>query len=320
MKTAFFSTHSWERDAFNVSGRDVSFFDTTLTLDTASLADGFPATCIFVNDRADAKVLARLKEGGTRFLVLRSAGFNHVDLEAAAKLGIKVARVPAYSPHSVAEHAVGLMLCLNRKLHRAYARTREHNFLLDGLIGFDFHGRTVGIVGAGKIGAIVGRIMVAFGCQVLISDPAIPDAAPLTQLLTQSDVVSLHCPLTPATHHLIGAAQLSTMKPGAMLINTGRGALVDTHAVLDSLKSGQLGALGLDVYEEEESLFFRDLSNHPLQDDILARLLTFPNVLITAHQGFFTREALDNITATTIANLNAFEAVGAAPPENSLTV
>ncbi|MBX3169356.1 MAG: 2-hydroxyacid dehydrogenase [Candidatus Eremiobacteraeota bacterium] len=318
MRTAFFSTHRFDRDSFQTNEHDISFFEASLDDSTSSLATGFPAVCAFVNDRLNTAVLHKLKAGGTQYIVLRSAGFNHVDLESATQLGLKVARVPAYSPNSVAEHTVGLMLCLNRKLHRAYARTREHNFLLDGLLGFDFCGRTVGLVGAGKIGGLVQKIMQAFGCRVLVSDPALPDSLELAELLSQSDIVSLHCPLTPATHHLIGRAQLAVMKPGAMLINTGRGGLIDSRAVLAALKSGQLGALGLDVYEEEESHFFRDLSDKPLQDDILARLLTFPNVLITAHQGFFTQEALANIARTTLENLSSFERKGEAPGPNRL--
>ncbi len=318
MKTAFFSTHKWEREVFAGSNHEIVFFETSLNSSTTSLAAGYPAVCVFVNDKLDEAVLRALQAGGTRFLALRSAGFNHVDLKAARDLGFEVARVPAYSPHSVAEHTIALMLCLNRKLHRAHARTREHNFLLDGLLGFDFHGRTIGVVGAGKIGAVVSQIMRAFGCQVLVCDPALPDSVSLERLLEQSDVVTLHCPLSPATHHLIGAEQLARMKPGSMLINTGRGGLVDSRALLASLKSGHLGALGLDVYEEEESLFFRDLSDSPLQDDVLARLLTFPNVLITAHQGFFTTEALQNIASATLENLTEFERCGRASEANSV--
>lgn len=318
MRTAFFSTQSWERETFASSAHEIDFFETSLEVRTSSLAAGYPAICVFVNDCLDSAVLHNLRAAGTRFLALRSAGFNHVDLKAAQDLGFQIARVPAYSPYSVAEHTVGLMLCLNRKLHRACSRTREHNFLLDGLLGFDFHGRTVGVVGAGQIGAIVSKIMRAFGCRVLVCDPASPEAVSLDELLKSSDVVTLHCPLMKETRHLIGADQIALMKRGAMLINTGRGALVDSSALLQGLKSGQLGAVGLDVYEEEESLFFRDLSDKPLQDDVLARLLTFPNVLITAHQGFFTQEALHNIAATTIDNLSSFEQFGRACEANAV--
>lgn len=318
MQTAFFSTHSWEREIYASSDHEIDFFETSLDLRTSSLAAGYPAVCAFVNDRLDSAVLGSLRAGGTRFLALRSAGFNHVDLAASRELGFQVARVPAYSPHAVAEHTVGLMLCLNRKLHRAYCRTREHNFLLDGLLGFDFRGRTIGVVGAGQIGAIVAKILRAFDCRVVVCDPAVPEAMSLHDMLSCSDVVTLHCPLTKDTHHLIGEAEIALMRPGAMLINTGRGALVDSRALLEGLKSGQLGAVGLDVYEEEESLFFRDLSDRPLQDDVLARLLTFPNVLITAHQGFFTREALQNIAATTLDNLTSFEKFGRACEANAV--
>jgi D-lactate dehydrogenase len=268
-----------------------------------------------VNDRLSAEVVATLAENGVRLLTLRSAGFNHVDLRATARHGITVARVPAYSPHAVAEHAVGLILTLNRHLHRAFNRVREGNFSLDGLLGFDLHGRTVGVVGTGRIGAIFCRIMAGFGCRLLAHDPypsedAIAAGAAyveLSELLRDSDIITLHLPLTPTTHHLIDTAAVQRMKPGAMLINTSRGGLVDTVAVIEGLKSGRIGALGLDVYEEEADLFFEDLSSTVIQDDVFARLLTFPNVLITGHQGFFTAEALRNIAETTLANATAFE-------------
>jgi len=259
--------------------------------------------------------LTTLAGGGTTLVALRSAGFNHVDLQAAAELGIAVVRVPAYSPYAVAEHAVGLMLALNRKFHRAYNRVREGNFSLDGLLGFDMHGKTAGIVGTGKIGTVVATILKGFGCRLIGYDPYPSDAArelgveyvSLDDLIGQADIITLHLPLTPETHHLIGAEAIAKMKPGAMLINTSRGALLDTAEVIEGLKSGQVGALGLDVYEEEEELFFEDLSGTVIQDDTFARLLTFPNVLITGHQGFFTREALSAIAETTIANITTVE-------------
>lgn len=293
------------------------YIEARLTAESAPLAGGAPAVCAFVNDVLDRPVLETLAAGRTRMVALRSAGFNNVDLKAASDLGIAVGRVPAYSPDSVAEHTVGLILTLNRKIHKAYARVREGNFALEGLLGFDLKGRTVGIVGAGKIGIAVARILSGFGCRILAHDPAPPAEAisaelvGLDRLFTESDIVSLHCPLTPATHHLIDEAALAQMKRGVMLINTGRGALVDTRALIEGLKSGVIGYLGLDVYEEESDLFFEDLSGQILRDDVFARLLTFPNVLITGHQGFFTAEALTAIASTTIANLSAFENEGA---------
>jgi D-lactate dehydrogenase len=280
------------------------------------MAAGFPAVCSFVNDRLDGEALTTLQAGGTRLVALRSAGFNHVDLWAAARLGLTVVRVPEYSPHAVAEHTAALVLALNRKIHRAYNRVREADFSLDGLVGFDLYGKTCGIIGTGRIGAVFARIMRGFGCRILAFD-ARPDAAlaaevdaryaDLPELYRESDIISLHIPLTPATHHLIDAAALARMKQGVMLINTGRGALLDTRALIDALKRGRIGAAGLDVYEEEEGVFFRDLSDRVLQDDVLARLLTFHNVLITSHQAFLTREALANIADTTLASVRAFE-------------
>jgi D-lactate dehydrogenase len=271
--------------------------------------------CPFVNDAVDEAVLERLAQGGTQMLALRSAGFNHVDVKAATRLGIAVAHVPAYSPYAVAEHATALILALDRKVYRAYARVREGNFALEGLLGFDLHGRTVGVIGTGAIGRAFARIMLGFGCEVIAFDPMPNEemrAAGVTyvglrEVLERSDVISLHCPLTPATHHLIDAHAVTHMKPGTMLINTSRGGLVDTRAVLEGLKDERIGALGLDVYEEESGLFFEDLSARIILDDVLMRLLTFPNVLITAHQGFFTEDALRQIAETTLANVTAFE-------------
>lgn len=318
MKIAVFSTKAYDRrvlDGANSGhGHELSYFEARLTQETVGLAAGYEAVCPFVNDELDAGVVDALAEGGTRLITLRSAGFNHVDLVAAQSRGMVVARVPAYSPYAVAEHAVGLILTLNRCLHRAYARVREGNFSLDGLMGFDLHGKTVGVIGTGKIGTVFSRIMAGFGCRILAHDPYPSDEVralggefvALEQLLAESDVVALHLPLTPQSHHLIDAAAIAQMKPGVMLVNTSRGALVDTRAVITGLKSGQIGSLALDVYEEEADLFFEDLSQTVIHDDVFARLLTFPNVLITGHQGFFTREAMASIAETTLANATAF--------------
>lgn len=321
MRVAFFSYHRFDKEPFAPSAHDFTFFETPLNLATVDLAQGFPAVCCFVNDCLDGQVLERLKAGGTGLVALRSAGFNHIDLQAASRLGLTVARVPAYSPHSVAEHTVALLLSLNRKIHRAYVRTRDHNFRLEGLLGFDLHGRRIGLVGLGKIGHIVAAIMKGFGCEVVAYDIYPSSEIPmvtLEELLQTSDVVSLHCPLTPQTLHLLNRERIALMKPGALLINTGRGGLVDSRALIGALKSGHLGGLALDVYEEEEHVFFRDLSDQVMDDDILARLLSFPNVLITAHQGFFTKDALDNIAQTTFDNLTAYEETGQVPEPNRL--
>lgn len=321
MRTTVFSTKSYDRhflDQANAAEGDrheIRYIEARLTPDSAPLANGAGAICAFVNDVLDRSVLETLAAGGTRLVALRSAGFNHVDLVAAAGLGIAVARVPAYSPDAVAEHTVALILSLNRKIHRAYARVREGNFALGGLLGFNLRGRTAGIIGAGKIGLAVARILGGFGCRVLVHDPdpsldlagIDAQAVPFVTLLAESDIVSLHCPLTPDTQHLIDHDALAGMKHGVMLINTGRGALVNAAALIGGLKSGAIGYLGLDVYEEEGDLFFEDLSDQVLQDDTFARLLTFPNVLITGHQAFFTAEAMTEIARTTIENLSKFE-------------
>ena len=320
MRIVLFSSKPYDRDSFLAAGRQpgwqLEFQDARLTPDTAALAAGHEVVCAFINDELGAPVLQRLASGGTRLIALRSAGYNHVDLEAAQRLGLCVVRVPAYSPHAVAEHAVALLLALNRRIHRAFNRTREGDFSLHGLIGFDLQGKTVGIVGGGQIGMVFARIMAGFGCRLLVHDPT-PLAGlaelggqqvTLERLIGESDIVSLHCPLNASSHHLIDAARLRQMKPGAMLINTGRGALIDTAALIGALKSGQLGYLGLDVYEEEAELFFEDRSDQPLQDDVLARLLTFPNVIVTAHQAFLTREALAAIATTTLDNIAAWAA------------
>lgn len=318
MRVAVFSTKPYDRtflDRANAAhDHQLVYLDARLAVETAALAEGFPAVCAFVNDDLGAPVLEALHAGGTRLIALRSAGFNNVDLAAAERLGLTVARVPAYSPHAVAEHAVALVLGLNRRLHRAYNRVREGNFALDGLLGFDLYGKTVGVIGTGKIGLIFADILHGFGCRILASDPyPSADAAPyvnyvpLETLLEQADIVSLHCPLTADTDHLIDDAAIARMKDGVMLINTGRGRVVDTRAVIEGLKSGKIGFLGLDVYEEEENLFFQDRSASVIGDDLFMRLTTFPNVLITGHQAFFTAEALGNIADTTLGNLTAFE-------------
>lgn len=320
MRVILFSSRQYDHDSFDAAnqsfGYRLHFQPSHLDAETAILARGYEVVCPFVNDTLDTAVLETLAAGGTRVIALRSAGFNHVDLAAAARLGLTVVRVPAYSPHAVAEHAVALILALNRRLPRAVARTREGDFSLNGLLGFDLFGKTVGVIGTGLIGSVFARIMAGFGMRVLAhSLPPHDDAlialgvryVPLDALLAEADIVSLHCPLMPATHHMIDADALARMKPGAMLINTSRGGLVDTQALIDALKTGQLGHLGLDVYEEESGLFFEDHSDRPLQDDVLARLLTFPNVIVTSHQAFFTREALAEIAHTTLSNIRAWQ-------------
>ncbi|MCL9654669.1 2-hydroxyacid dehydrogenase [Pseudomonas protegens] len=315
MRTILFSSQTYDRESFLgaslPTGIELQFQAARLSLDTAALAERHEVVCAFINDDLSAPVLEQLAAGGTRLIALRSAGYNHVDLPAAKRLGLDVVRVPAYSPHAVAEHAVALILALNRRLHRAYNRTREGDFTLHGLTGFDLVGKTVGIVGTGQIGATFARIMAGFGCQLLAYDP-FPNPAvealgarylSLPELLAQAQIISLHCPLTNDSRYLINQDSLAHMQPGAMLINTGRGGLVDTPALIDALKSGQLGYLGLDVYEEEAQLFFEDRSDLPLQDDVLARLLTFPNVIVTAHQAFLTHEALAAIADTTLHNI-----------------
>jgi len=315
---AIFSAKKYDREfltAANGSVHKLRFFEPHLNEETVGLATGFEAVCVFVNDHVNAAVIARLRSLGVRLIALRCAGYNNVDLSAAAKHGITVVRVPAYSPYAVAEHTVALMLALNRKVHRAYNRVREGNFALEGLVGFDMHGKTVGLIGTGQIGTVVAQILTGFGCPTLAFDP-FPNATcrsigvryvELNELLAQSDIISLHCPLTPENKYIIDDAAIARMKGGVMLINTSRGALLDTVAIIDGLKSGKIGNLGLDVYEEEEEIFFEDRSGLVLSDDVFARLLTFPNVIITGHQAFFTREALSNIAATTIDNITRFE-------------
>jgi D-lactate dehydrogenase len=320
-----FDTHRFDRAALEREnarlGHELRFFSTRLERDTAKLAAGSEAVCVFVNDVLDRATLTVLQQTGVRMIALRSAGYNHVDLAAANELGLTVTRVPAYSPYAVAEHAVALLLALNRKIHRAYNRVRESNFSLDGLVGFDLHGKTVGIVGTGKIGSVFAKIMAGFGCRLLAVD-AFPRAdLPVAyvepaQLLAESDIISLHVPLLPETFHFLRAETIAQLKRGAVIVNTSRGALIEAHALLEALKSGHVGGAALDVYEEEAGVFFHDLSGQVLQDDVLARLISMPNVLITSHQAFLTHEALANIAQTTLETISAFER--GAVPENVL--
>jgi D-lactate dehydrogenase len=318
MRVLVYDTHSYDREFLDRANRGRHRLEyTTAQLDrhTATLADGFDAACLFVNDRADAAAIERLAAGGVRLLAQRSTGFNNIDLAAAGRHGITVMRVAHYSPHAVAEFAVGLLQAVNRRIHRAYNRTREFNFRLAGLLGHDLHGRTVGVVGTGRIGAVFARIMHGFGCRLLAhdlrEDPGClalgATYVGLDELLRRADVVSLHVPLLPETHHLINAETLALTKPGVILVNTSRGGLIDTGALVEAIERGHVGAVALDVYEEEEGKFFRDLSDTVMDDEVLARLMTFPNVLVTGHQAFFTVEALTTIAETTIRNLTDAE-------------
>lgn len=318
MKIAFFSTKSYDKEFFNryVSTHEIIYFEAQLSIQTVNLAAGCNAVCVFVNDKLGRDVLEELNRLGVKLIALRCAGFNNVDLAAAAASNIKVTRVPAYSPHAVAEHAVALIMALNRKTHKAYNRVREGNFSLERLTGFDLFEKTVGVIGTGRIGEALCNIMLGFGCRViafdLIENKSIAakgvEYLPLIDVLQKSDIISLHCPLNEQTKHIINQQTIGIMKDEAMLINTSRGALIDTPAAIEALKTGKIGYLGLDVYEQEEKLFFNDLSENVIQDDIIMRLLSFPNVLITSHQGFFTEEALTQIARTTLGNIDAFEA------------
>lgn len=313
MKIAFFDTHNFEKKYY--SNQNITFFEVKLNARTASLAQGFPVVCAFVNDNLDRETLSILKVAGVKLISLRCAGYNHVDLKSAKEFGIKITYVPEYSPHAVAEHAVALIMTLNRQTHRAFNRVREGNFSLDGLVGFDLNQKKVGVIGVGKIGKVFAQIMRGFGCEVTCFDIN-PDEAwaklygcsysNLDQVLAQSDILSLHIPLNDNTYHLINEKNLDLMKTGVMLINTGRGALLDTKALIEKLKQGKVGHVGLDVYELEKEFFFQDHSGKPLSDEVLARILTFPNVLLTGHQGFLTAEALKNIAQTTLENIDAF--------------
>lgn len=319
MKVTVFSTKRYDQEFLEAANKGTHrflFLEDRLTPETAALAAGSEAICAFVNDNVDAESIGILAAGGTKLITLRCAGFNQVDLKAAEAHGISVRRVPAYSPYAVAEFAVGMILTLNRKFHRAFNRVREGNFAIDGLLGFDLHGCTAGIVGTGKIGYLTARPLAAMGCKVIGFDPyENPQFKEMggtyvdfDTLLKESHIISLHCPLTPESYHLIKEETLAKMRDGVMVINTSRGALIDALAVVRALKSGKVGYLGLDVYEQESEFFYEDLSNEIIQDDVLQRLMTFPNVLITSHQAYFTNTALRNIAETTIANMNDFVA------------
>lgn len=317
MRVAVFSTRPWDKQSLTEanSGHELRFLEPKLDPTTTTLADGADAVCAFVNDDVGREVVERLCAMGVRTIALRSAGFNHVDIAAAEECGMTVVRVPAYSPHAVAEHTVGLMIALNRRIHRAYNRVRDGDFRLIGLMGVDMVGKTAGIVGTGKIGQITAGILQGFGMEVIAYDPFPSEAVAemgidyvdLDELFARSHAISLHCPLTPQTHHLIDERAIDRMGRTPMVVNTSRGALIDTIAAIEGLKSGRIGALALDVYEEEGDLFFEDLSDTVIQDDVFARLQTFPNVLVTGHQAFFTREAVQQIAAVTIENLDAIE-------------
>jgi len=319
MKIAFFSTQPYDKTFFELHnsgfGFTIDYYETALTEKTVNLLSNVEAVCVFVNDQINRSVIQALSQKGIKIIALRCAGFNNVDLEAAKEFDIKIVRVPAYSPYAVAEHAVAMIMTLNRKTHKAYIRVREQNFSLNGLLGFDLHGKTVGVVGTGNIGQIFCAIMKGFGCNVLAYDIHPNEKlvetgvryVPLAELLTQSDIISLHCPLNEHTRYIINDQSVQQMKKGVMLINTSRGALIDTRTAIQALKSRVIGSLGIDVYEQEETLFFRDLSENIIQDDMITRLSSFPNVLITSHQGFFTQEALTQIAITTLSNLKSYQ-------------
>ena len=319
MKVAVFSTKNYDRQFLEAENRErfsFRFVEARLTPETVLLAAGHEVVCAFVNDTLDAPILEALASGGVRLIAMRCAGYNNVDLATVERLGMTVVRVPAYSPYAVAEHTVGLILALNRKLHRAYNRVREGNFSLEGLLGFDLHGKTVGVIGVGRIGHVFAGIMTGFGCSVLCYDPFKPELphgathATIEEIYRKSDIISLHCPLTKGNYHMIDSQSIAQMKDGVMLINTSRGGLLDTRAVIKGLKLGKLSAVGLDVYEEERDLFFEDRSSRVISDDVFSRLQTFPNVLITGHQAFFTQEAMQNIATTTLENIAQWQKTG----------
>lgn len=319
MKIAVFSTKSYDEKYFNKYNTDghyqFSFFETALNVSTANLTQGFEIVCAFVNDKLDEKTIRILAKNGVKLIAMRCAGYNNVNIQAAKAHNIKIVRVPAYSPEAVAEHAMALILTLNRKTHKAYNRVREGNFSLKNLIGFNLHGKTVGVIGTGQIGAAFCRIVKGFGCKILAFDLAPSDELKrlgveflaLEEVLKQADIISLHCPLVPATHHIINKESLTLMKKGVMIINTSRGGLINTADVIEGLTSEKIGYLGIDVYEQEENLFFEDLSESIIQDDFILRLNSFPNVLITSHQAYFTKEAMDEITITTLKNIEDFK-------------
>ncbi|MCL7764162.1 2-hydroxyacid dehydrogenase [Polaribacter sp. Z014] len=319
MKIAVFSTKSYDKESLekhNIKGAlSFTYFEESLNKKTTNLALGFNAVCVFVNDKLDSETIKKLAKNGIKLIALRCAGFNNIDLETAAENKITVVRVPAYSPEAVAEQAVALIMTLNRKTHKAYNRIREGNFSLEKLIGFNLHNKTVGVIGTGRIGEAFSKIMQGFGCKVVAYDlyenkellKIGVDYLPFDELIKTSDIISLHCPLTPETHHLMNKKTFSKMKKGVMLINTSRGALIDSADAITALKSHKIGYLGIDVYEQEEKLFYKDLSEDIIHDDLILRLISFPNVLITAHQGFLTKEALEQIAKITIENISNFE-------------
>jgi D-lactate dehydrogenase len=319
MKIAVFSTKSYDQEYFENYSIDsqytFSFFETALNKDTASLTNGFDAVCIFVNDSVDKNTIEILSKNGIRLIALRCAGFNNVDIEAAKINNIKVVRVPAYSPEAVAEHAVALILTLNRKTHKAYNRVREGNFSLKNLIGFNLYGKTIGVIGTGQIGATFCRIIKGFGCKIIAFDVSKSDELvqqgveylSLDEVFQESDILSLHCPLNASTKHIVNEKSIALMKDGVMIINTSRGALINTADVITGLTNKKIGYLGIDVYEQEEKLFFEDLSESIIEDDLILKLISFPNVLITSHQAYFTKEAMDEITTTTLQNIEAFD-------------
>ncbi len=319
MKIAFFSAKPYDRLFFNqrnqIDGIEFVYFETALNVESADLTSGFEGVCVFVNDKIDRETIIKLCANNVNLIVLRCAGFNNIDLDAASENNITVLRVPAYSPEAIAEHAVALILTLNRKTHKAYNRIREGNFSLENLVGFNLYKKTVGVIGTGSIGMAFCKIMLGFGCSVIAMDIKESDELkslgvvykPLEKLLEESDIISLHCPLNKTTHHLIDSSAFAKMKAGVMLINTSRGAVISASDAINALKKGQLGYLGMDVYEQEEKLFSKDLSESIIQDDVISRLMSFPNVLITAHQGFFTNEALEQIVLTTLKNITDFQ-------------
>ena len=331
MKVAVFSTKSYDREYLDKLNQDrkheLVYFEASLKAETVRLAENFDAVCVFVNDKIDKELIEKLKRLGIKLIVLRCAGFNNVDIEAACEQNMPVLRVPAYSPNAVAEHALALIMTLNRKTHKAYNRVREGNFSIERLTGFDLNGKTIGVIGTGKIGCIFAKIMLGIGCEVIAFDkfpnPELQDLKvkylPLEDVFKQSEIISLHCPLTPETKHIINNNSLNMMKKGVMIINTSRGKLIDTDAAIQALKEGRIGYLGVDVYAQEENLFFKDLSEMVILDDKISRLMTFPNVLVTAHQAYFTDNALTQIAATTLKNLSDFEQ-GSIDPKNQVCI
>lgn len=319
MKIAVFSTKPYDQEYFekysNENDYTFSFFETALNKTTANLSEGFDVICAFVNDKVDEDTIEVLANNGIRLIAMRCAGFNNVDIQSAKKHQIKVVRVPAYSPEAVAEHSVALIMTLNRKTHKAYNRVREGNFSLKNLIGFNLHGKVVGVIGTGQIGIAFCKIMKGFGCRLLAYDIAESQALldmgveylPMEEVFQQADIISLHCPLNQSTKHMVNKGSLEQMKDGVMIINTSRGALINTADAIEGLTKKKIGYLGIDVYEQEENLFFEDLSESIIQDDDILRLNSFPNVLITSHQAYFTKEAMDQITVITLDNIRAFE-------------